>query len=122
VSRAALVVFGWGAFNALLAVVLIGYSFRDPFPIAVYWSAIAGVAGFATVVLMAVRRSERARSATYRTAVTAASSAFAGIAAALIGLSFVYGHWLALIALYPIVLTVLLARRENAAAGEESRP
>ena len=112
-SRSAVVVFGWGAFNGLLAAVLIGYSFDDPFPIAVYWIAIAIVATFGTAVLLAARRSGHAVSPTYRLATRSASAAFAGIAAALIGLNFVYGHWLALIALYPIVLMVLLARQET---------
>ena len=111
-SRPAVVVFGWGAFNALLAFVLIGYSFDDPFPIAVYWIAVTIVATFGTAVLLAARRAGHAASPTYRLATASASAAFAGIAAALIGLSFVYGGWLALVALYPVVLMVLLARRE----------
>jgi hypothetical protein len=107
------VVFGWGAFNALLAVVLIGYSFDNPFPIAVYWIGIALVATFGTIVLLAARRAGYGGSPTYRTATASASAGFAGIAAALIGVSFIYGNWLALIALDPIILAVVLLRKEN---------
>lgn len=110
---ASVVVFGWGAFNALLALVLVGYSVRDPFPIAVYWVGIALVATFGTVVLLAARRAGHGGSPTYRTATASASAGFGGIAAALIGLSFIYGNWLALVALYPIALAVLLLRKEN---------
>jgi hypothetical protein len=109
-TPAAVVVFGWAGFNAVLLLVLVGYSFVDPFPLALYAIAVALLGGFGTVVLAAARR--RA-AGPYRMPTKSVSAAFLGLAAALIGIAFVYGWWIMLTALYPLVMAVVVARGER---------
>ena len=117
-NRAALVVFGWAAFNALLTIVLVIYSARDPFPLIVYSFGVVLVGGFGTIVLLAARRGRTELA--YRTATRSTSAAFLSIAAALIGLGFVYGWFLMLIALYPLVMAGVLVRGER--VGRQTVP
>lgn len=110
-SRDALVVFGWAGFNALLTLVLVIYSWRDPFPLAVYSGAVVVLGTFGVVVLLSGR--QRMPSGPYLTATRSASAGFLGFALTLIGLGFFYGLWLMLFALYPLVLAAVLVRRER---------
>jgi hypothetical protein len=109
-NRPAVVVLGWGAFNAFLTLVLVIYSYVDPVPLIIYMGAVLLVGGYGTAVLLAARRTA---GDWYRTAVRSGSAAFLGIGVTLIGLGFVYGWWLMLVALYPLALGVVLARRER---------
>ncbi|HVV21773.1 MAG TPA: hypothetical protein VHF06_20230 [Pseudonocardiaceae bacterium] len=109
-NRPAVVVFGWAGLHALLTLVLVGFSYRDPFPLIVYMCAVLLLGSFGTAVLLAARREP---TGWYRTAVRSTSTAFLAIAVTLIGLGFVYGYWLMLIALYPLLLAAVLVRRER---------
>ena len=109
-NRPAVVVFGWAALNALLTVVLVIFSYQDPFPLIVYMCAVLLVGGFGTAVLVAARHETVDW---YPTAVRSASSAFLAIGLTLIGLGFVYGLWLMLVALYPLLLAGILLGRER---------
>jgi hypothetical protein len=110
-NRPVVVVFGWAAFNGLLTAILVIYSYVDPFPLIVYMSAVLLVGGYGTAVLVAARR--RASDGWVRIAARSASMAFLAIGITLIGLGFVYGLWLMPVALYPLLLAGILARRER---------
>jgi hypothetical protein len=113
-NRPAVVVFGWSGLNALLTLVLVIYSYADPFPLIVYMSAVLLVGGFGTAVLVAARRrAGQAPAGRLRIAVRSASAAFLAMAITLIGLGFSYGLWLMLVALYPLLLAGILLRRER---------
>lgn len=109
-NRPAVVVLGWAAVNALLTVVLVIFSYQDPFPLIVYMCAVLLVGGFGTAVLVAARHEAVDW---YPTAVRSASSAFLAIGLTLIGLGFIYGLWLMLVALYPLLLAGILHGRER---------
>lgn len=109
-NRPAVVVFGWAAANALLTVVLVIFSYQNPFPLIVYMCAVLLIGGFGTAVLVAARHEA---ADWYPTAVRSASSAFLAIGITLIGLGFVYGLWLMLVALYPLLLAGILLGRER---------
>lgn len=110
----AVVVFGWAAANALLTVVLVIFSYQDPFPLIVYMCGVLLVGGFGTAVLVAARRQA---AAWYPTAVRSASSAFLAMGITFIGLGFFYGLWLMLVALYPLLLAGILVGRERLSAA-----
>ncbi len=113
-TRGAPVVFGWAAFNALLAAVLVIYDRDDPFPLIVYAIAVVIVGSFGVVALRVANRTNP--SAPLRIATRSASAGFAAIAATLIGLGFVYGLFLMIIAALPILLCVLTLRTERVPA------
>ncbi|HWC82736.1 MAG TPA: hypothetical protein VG756_22515 [Pseudonocardiaceae bacterium] len=115
VGRGALVVFGWGALNAVLALVLVVYSYADPFPLIVYFLAVALIGTFGVAVLLAGRH--RVEPERLRIATRSTSAGLLGIAGALIALGFVYGWWLMLFACYPLLLAAVLARKERIGGG-----
>lgn len=103
-----------GGVNAALTLVLVIHSYADPYPLIVYMSAVLLVGGYGTAVLLAARRrSEQASDGWLRIAVSSASAAFLAVGIMLIGLGFVYGCWLMLVALYPLLLAAILVRREQ---------
>lgn len=114
-NRGAVVVFGWAGFNALLTLVLVIYDQNDPFPLIVYALAVVLVGGFGLAVLRAARRSRPGP--TLRIATRSTSAGFAAIAAMFIALGCCYGYWLMLLALGPILLSVLALRTERLPAG-----
>jgi hypothetical protein len=114
-TRGAPVVFGWAGFNALLAAVLVIYVRNDPFPLIVYGIAVFIVGSFGVIALRAARRTST--TASLRIATRSASAGFAAIAATLIGLGFVYGLFLMIIAALPILLCVLTLRTERLPAN-----
>lgn len=113
-NRPAVVVFGWAGFNALLTVILVGYSYTDPFPLIVYMGAVLLVGGYGTAVLVAAMRDdEHERAGWLPIAARSTSVAFLAIGITLIGLGFCYGLWLMPVALYPLLLAGVLLRRER---------
>ena len=116
-SGGAVVVFGWAAFNALRTAVLVGYSIADPFPLIVYATGVTLVALFGAAVLLAGRRAIPA--GPYRVATRSTSAAFLAAAAGFFGLGFTYGTWLMVVAIVPLVATIVLASRERIPAGVE---
>jgi hypothetical protein len=114
-NKGALVVYGWAAFNALLTVVLVVYSYRDPFPLIVYSGALVLIGTFGTAVLLVGR--DQLVPGSYRMATRSTSAAFLAAALALIGLGTIYGLWIMLFALYPLLLAVVLVRRERVIPG-----
>ena len=112
--RGHVVVFGWAGFNALLAAVLVIYDRNDPFPLIVYAIAVVIVGSFGVAVLRAARH--RIADAPWRIATRSTSAGFAAIAATFIGLGFVYGLFLMLIAALPILLCVITMRTERVPA------
>lgn len=109
----------WATLNLVLALGLIAYD-GSPFVIGLHVAAVVLVAGFGLAVRGAARRG--AVGPQLRQPYRSLAAASAGTTAFVIAWGAAYGTWLWILAIYPVIVTILLVGRERLPrqAGEAS--
>lgn len=102
--KAGAVVAGWGAFNAALVVILSGYG-GDPFEWALYSGSVMLIWLIALTFLAWQRREPG-----YHRGSGGEITLLVAVAAIFVGLAFIYGPWLVIFAVWPLVAAALRLR------------
>lgn len=102
--KASGVVAGWGAFNAALVVILVGYG-GGTFE----WALYSGSVILIWLVALAFLATQR-RQPGYHSGSGGEIALLVGVAAIFVGLAFIYGPWLVIFAVWPLIAAVLRLR------------
>lgn len=112
--KPALVVLGWACLNAALMFVMFFYG-ENPLFIGLY-AAAALLAAVAAAIVWLVHRAPRT-SLPFRLPANSVSAGLLGVAGILVGLGFLYGHWLTIIAGWFALAALVHVPRERLPAG-----